>query len=98
MKVLTVDYRSPMRPSASPNPCAPPASVLTHHPIPKELVQSIYDNWYRFFMSEQKQDFLFNRETQDGYSRLGVRGGQGPQPEGHQEYSTSIPGARCRQS
>ncbi len=30
-------------------------------------MQSIYDNWYRFFMSEQKQDFLFNRETQDGY-------------------------------
>ena len=41
--------------------------MLTHHPIPKELVQSIYENWYRFFLSEQKHDFLFNRETQDGY-------------------------------
>ena len=29
--------------------------VLTHHPIPKELVQSIYDNWYRFFMSERSR-------------------------------------------
>ena len=59
--------------------------MLTHHPIPKELVQSIYDNWYRFFMSEQKQDFLFNRETQDGYFPPSVSEvAKGPQPEGHQ--------------
>lgn len=68
MKVLTVDYRSPDAAQRFTESLRTTGfGVLTNHPIPKELVQSIYDNWYRFFMSEQKQDFLFNRETQDGY-------------------------------
>ncbi|BCN26089.1 isopenicillin N synthase family dioxygenase [Vibrio alfacsensis] len=41
--------------------------VLKNHPIPQELVESIYKNWYAFFCSEQKHDFQFNVETQDGY-------------------------------
>lgn len=41
--------------------------VLKNHPIPKELVESIYENWQQFFLSEQKNDFHFNAETQDGY-------------------------------
>ncbi|WCP68733.1 2OG-Fe(II) oxygenase family protein [Vibrio tubiashii] len=41
--------------------------VLKNHPIPKELVESIYENWYQFFMSERKNEFHFNVETQDGY-------------------------------
>lgn len=41
--------------------------VLKNHPIQKELVQSIYDNWYAFFQTEQKNEFLFSKETQDGF-------------------------------
>lgn len=41
--------------------------VLKNHPISKELVESIYDNWQQFFLSEQKHDFHFNASTQDGY-------------------------------
>lgn len=41
--------------------------VLKNHPIPQQLVESIYENWYQFFMSEQKNDYQFNVETQDGY-------------------------------
>lgn len=41
--------------------------VLKNHPIPKELVESIYENWYQFFSSERKNEFRFNPETQDGY-------------------------------
>ena len=41
--------------------------VLKNHPIPKELVESIYENWYQFFMSEKKNEFKFNVDTQDGY-------------------------------
>ncbi|WP_318436730.1 2OG-Fe(II) oxygenase family protein [Photobacterium leiognathi] len=40
--------------------------VLKNHPIQQKLVQSIYDNWYQFFNSKEKTDFLFNVETQDG--------------------------------
>jgi len=41
--------------------------VLKNHPIPKELVESIYNNWQQFFNSDEKNSFLFNKETQDGY-------------------------------
>jgi len=41
--------------------------VLKNHPIPQLLVESIYKNWQAFFNSEQKHEFLFNKNTQDGY-------------------------------
>lgn len=41
--------------------------VLKNHPIQQELVQSIYDNWHRFFNTEEKENFRFNVETQDGF-------------------------------
>ncbi len=41
--------------------------VLKNHPIPQSLVESIYQNWQAFFLSESKHDFQFNPDTQDGY-------------------------------
>jgi isopenicillin N synthase-like dioxygenase len=41
--------------------------VLKNHPIPQQLVESIYKNWYLFFNSSEKNDFHFNVDTQDGY-------------------------------
>lgn len=29
--------------------------VLKNHPIPQELVESIYKNWHEFFCSEKKK-------------------------------------------
>ena len=41
--------------------------VLKNHPIPQQLVESIYNNWQAFFNSEEKHNFLYNKDTQDGY-------------------------------
>ena len=41
--------------------------VLANHPIDKALVEKIYIEWQAFFNSEDKQDFLFKPETQDGF-------------------------------
>lgn len=41
--------------------------VLKNHPIRQELVTSIYQNWQTFFDGDTKQDFLFNKGTQDGF-------------------------------
>lgn len=41
--------------------------VLKNHPIQKELLESIYENWAGFFASENKGDYTFNVETQDGF-------------------------------
>jgi isopenicillin N synthase-like dioxygenase len=42
-------------------------AVLTHHPIAPALIETTYDQWRDFFNSDKKQQYLFDRETQDGY-------------------------------
>ena len=41
--------------------------VLKNHPVQQQIVRSIYDNWQQFFNSQDKVDFHFNAETQDGF-------------------------------
>lgn len=41
--------------------------VLTNHPIKQHLVESIYHNWQAFFLSEDKYNYPFDNEKQDGY-------------------------------
>ncbi|MBW0281617.1 isopenicillin N synthase family dioxygenase [Shewanella xiamenensis] len=41
--------------------------VLSNHPIDKELVENIYTEWQAFFNSDAKNEFMFNRETHDGF-------------------------------
>ena len=41
--------------------------VLTHHPIPQQMVDDLYAQWKDFFYSEAKRDFLFNPERYDGF-------------------------------
>ncbi|UTV30327.1 2OG-Fe(II) oxygenase family protein [Photobacterium atrarenae] len=41
--------------------------VLKNHPIQQKLVSSIYEHWNTFFNSDEKQDYYFNVETQDGF-------------------------------
>lgn len=41
--------------------------VLKNHPIDKSAVQSIYDNWQVFFDSDRKNEFLYNKDSQDGF-------------------------------
>ncbi|CCO45777.1 putative Clavaminate synthase-like [Vibrio nigripulchritudo SOn1] len=68
MKLETVDYRSPNAAEQFVKSLRETGfGVLSNHPIQKELVESIYENWYKFFTSEEKEQFQFNVETQDGY-------------------------------
>jgi isopenicillin N synthase-like dioxygenase len=41
--------------------------VLINHPIKQSLVKSIYDNWQTFFNSNDKHNYAFDTEKQDGY-------------------------------
>ena len=68
MKLETVDYRA--KDAAQQFVTSPHETgfgVLKNHPIQKELVESIYENWYQFFMTERKNEFTYNTDTQDGY-------------------------------
>lgn len=68
MKLETVDYRADDAAQQFVNSLRETGfGVLKNHPIPQELVESIYENWYQFFMTERKNEFAYNVETQDGY-------------------------------
>ncbi|MGB0894531.1 MAG: isopenicillin N synthase family dioxygenase [Parashewanella sp.] len=41
--------------------------VLRNHPISQELVETIYKEWQEFYNTDEKYDYKFNVETQDGY-------------------------------
>ena len=42
--------------------------ILTNHPIHRDDVSAVYAEWEHFFTSNIRHNYLFNRETQEGYS------------------------------
>jgi isopenicillin N synthase-like dioxygenase len=68
MKLETVDYRDQDAAEKFVTSLKETGfGVLKNHPIPKELVDSIYNHWQAFFLSKEKENYQFNVETQDGY-------------------------------
>lgn len=41
--------------------------VLKNHPVDFSLIQAVYKEWTDFFASEDKQKYLYHKETQDGF-------------------------------
>ena len=68
MFVHVVDYTAPDAPQKFVESLKSSGfGVLINHPIQQAMVESIYKNWYEFFMSEEKSDFAYDPATQDGY-------------------------------
>ncbi|REL31704.1 2OG-Fe(II) oxygenase family protein [Thalassotalea euphylliae] len=68
MQVQVVDYQSPDAPEQFVKSLRETGfGVLVNHPIKQEVVESIYKNWYEFFTSDEKQQYAFDPEKQDGY-------------------------------
>ena len=42
-------------------------AVLVDHPIAEVQIQQLYQNWKSFFESDDKENYLLKRETQEGY-------------------------------
>jgi isopenicillin N synthase-like dioxygenase len=42
-------------------------AVVTDHPLSFDLVNRVYDQWARFFNSQEKHEFTFKPEQQSGY-------------------------------
>ena len=42
-------------------------AILKNHSLDLNLINSVYDEWGKFFKSDAKYSYLFNPETQDGY-------------------------------
>ena len=42
-------------------------AVLTNHSIDKALISDVYSDWKKFFMSDEKNRYLYDYDKQDGY-------------------------------
>lgn len=68
MKLETIDYRAADSAKRFVESLRETGfGVLSNHPIDKELVERIYTEWQALFNSEAKNEFMFNRETHDGF-------------------------------
>jgi isopenicillin N synthase-like dioxygenase len=96
MPVQVVDYHSadaPQRFVASLHNTG--FGVLINHPIQQSLVESIYQHWLTFFNSEQKHQFAFDTERQDGYFSTEVsETAKGHQQKDIKEYYHVYPWGR----
>ena len=41
-------------------------AVLRNHPIPRQLLDTMYEGWRDFFNSDEKHDYLFDPDNFDG--------------------------------
>ena len=68
MKVQVVDYLADDAPQKFVESLKNTGfGVLINHPIEQALVESIYKNWQTFFNSNEKSDYAFDPEKQDGF-------------------------------
>jgi isopenicillin N synthase-like dioxygenase len=47
-------------------------AVLKNHPIDYNLVQDVFEEWATFFSQDYKHDYLFDKNTQDGFFPITV--------------------------
>ncbi len=68
MQVRVVDYRAADAAEAFTRSLHETGfGVLVNHPIQQTLVEKIYADWLAFFNTEEKHQFTFSKEKQDGY-------------------------------
>jgi isopenicillin N synthase-like dioxygenase len=68
MKLVAVDYRAENADQLFVESLHQTGfGVLHNHPIQQTMVRAIYSAWQKFFDSEEKHSFLYNKGTQDGF-------------------------------
>lgn len=68
MKLEAVDYNSPTAAKDFVESLRQTGfGVLKNHPIAKQQVSDIYNTWQTFFNSSEKENFVYNKGTQDGF-------------------------------
>lgn len=70
--------------------------VLKNHPIPESRVSQIYEHWYDFFRSDQKQDYLFQAPSYDGFFPAEMaEAAKGHKTRDLKEYYHFYPWGKC---
>lgn len=68
MQLPVVNFQDPNAPALFCNSLHETGfAVLSHHPLDRDLVQGIYDEWLAFFRSEAKWGYPYDRQRYDGH-------------------------------
>lgn len=68
MNVLKVSYKSPNAAEIFSSSLRDTGfGVVTDHPIPRKLIESVYEDWKTFFNSNEKHQYQHDTKTQAGY-------------------------------
>ena len=64
--VLTVDYNDPDASKKFENSLKSSGfAIIKNHPIDKDLISKVYDEWVAFFNSKDKFDLLYDENSED---------------------------------
>ncbi|MBI5447766.1 MAG: isopenicillin N synthase family oxygenase [Gammaproteobacteria bacterium] len=68
MNIAVVDYTDKDAPLAFTDSLRKTGfGVISHHPIDSTLLDEVYEEWRQFFKDERRFNYLFDRNTQEGY-------------------------------
>ena len=60
--------------------------VIINHGIPDKMVQNVYREWKKFFDSDKKFDYLYDKQEQDGYFPVGAETAKGEKVSDIKEF------------
>ena len=66
-------------------------SILTNHPIKKDLIDNVYMEWKSFFNSSLKNKYLFDPIKQDGYFPFLTENAKGHSLNEAKRYKILVP-------
>jgi isopenicillin N synthase-like dioxygenase len=69
-------------------------AVLTEHPVPRDTIATVYQEWQRFFASPDKGEFRFDPVRQDGYFPFRSENAKGHAQKDLKEFFHVYPGTR----
>lgn len=100
MQLEAVDYQAPNAQEAFVESLRETGfGVLKNHPISQAMVTSIYQNWQTFFDSEEKNNYVYNKGTQDGFFPQSVSEvAKGFTKKDIKEYFHFYPWGQCPES
>ena len=100
MKLEAVDFTAPDAPQRFVESLRQTGfGVLKNHPIAQQSVADIYAHWEVFFNSDDKQNYLYNKGTQDGFFPQSVSEvAKGFKKKDIKEYYHFYPWGQCPES
>ena len=100
MQLEAVDYQAPGAQEAFVESLRETGfGVLKNHPISQAMVTGIYQSWQTFFDSEEKNNYVYNKGTQDGFFPQSVSEvAKGFTKKDIKEYFHFYPWGQCPQA